>query len=453
MSDLYEVLGIHKSSTSVEIKKAYRKLALAHHPDKVPEAEREKAEIKFKEISAAYEILSDDTKRFNYDTYGDASGKKSNGFGGGGAGAAGFNPFDEEDFTPDDFFNFFGGRGGFNDGYGGHSHSDAHSHTANSNRTPDSNLNVKVTLADLYNGKTVKMTSTRDIICTGCKGTGAKSTAKPKTCATCKGAGYSTKLRRVGAGMIAKENVPCTACKGEGKSYREKDNCKKCHGKKIIEETKILEFVIEKGSKFGDRVVLKGESDQAPGKVTGDIILTINQKDKNENLERMGDDLFTDITISLSEALCGFKNKVVLKHLDNRIIQISTPTGKVLRPNQFIKIPNEGFFVRGSRALARGDLYIKVNIEFPNDFWFTERAELDKVKNILPTAVKSKQSNEIDVDSIDEDLLKNNLHDISKFQIIDLENLPDYELTDNEEEDNDYDYDPYGEADDGCARQ
>lgn len=448
MSDLYEVLGIHKSSTSVEIKKAYRKLALAHHPDKVPEAEREQAEIKFKEISAAYEILSDETKRYNYDTYGDAEGKPSNGFGGG------FSAYDD-DFSQDDFFNFFGGNGG---GFqGGH-----RNQPQESNRTDDSHLSVKVTLADLYNGKTVKMTSTRDIICTLCKGTGAKSTAKPRTCGTCKGQGHTTKLRRVGPGMITRENVKCTACKGQGQVYKEKDNCKKCQGKKIIEETKILEFVIEKGARFGDTVVLKGESDQAPGKVTGDIILTINEKDKVENLERLGNDLFTDITITLSEALCGFKNKIVLKHLDNRIIQISTPTGKVLRPNQFIKIANEGFFIKGSRFLARGDLYIKVNIEFPNDFWFSEKSELEKVKNILPTAVKTKQANEIDIDSIDKDLLKNNLQNVTKFEILDLENLPEYEVTDDEHEDHRgyehggrYGYDSFGSqgAAAGCAQQ
>lgn len=106
MSDPYEILGVERSSTSVEIKKAYRKLALSHHPDKVPEDQREESEIKFKEISAAYEILIDETKRANYDQYGDANGPSANGFDyGGGYG-------DVPDFGPEDFFSFFGGGAG-----------------------------------------------------------------------------------------------------------------------------------------------------------------------------------------------------------------------------------------------------------------------------------------------------------------------------------------------------
>ncbi|KAH3672791.1 hypothetical protein WICMUC_004013 [Wickerhamomyces mucosus] len=441
MSDFYEVLGISRAATSIEIKKAYRKLALSYHPDKVPEHEREEAEIKFKEISAAYEVLSDDIKRSNYDQYGDANGPSMNGFGG--------SYDDVPDFTPDDFFQFFGGAQGENG---------RHRAPKTPKKTDDARLDVDVTLGDLYNGKTIKITSTRNILCKLCKGKGVRSTAKARQCGVCKGEGYVRKLRRVGPGIVSQEYVDCSTCKGKGEIFREKDKCKKCHGSAVQEETKILEFVIEKGSKFGDSIVLKGESDEVFGKETGDVILTIHEKKKNKTFERLGDDLYAEATISLSEALCGFKNKIILEHLDNRLIRISTPTGKVLRPNEFLKVPNEGFFIKNS--YKKGDLYIKINIEFPPDFWFSEKLELQKVINILPTAVNKNLNG---LNDNEDELPKNNIDDV-KFLIVKSDDLPEYNITDDEDEDeqkphhqhNGYgygSYDQYGAADPSCAPQ
>lgn len=408
MSDLYEVLGIERTATSIEIKKAYRKLALSHHPDKVPEEERVEAEIKFKEISAAYEILSDDTKRDNYDKYGDPDGPKY----------SGYNGYDDvPDFAPDDFYNFFNGMNGG-------------SKPKRSNRTEDANLDVYVTLSDLYNGKTVKITSSRNILCTLCKGQGIKNGAKSKTCGICKGEGVTRKLRRVGPGMVTQDYVDCTTCKGKGLIYKSKDQCKKCNGKTTQEETKILEFYIEKGSKFGDSIVLKGESDESYGKETGDIILTIHEKeDSNDLIERIGNDLYSEFTITLAEALCGFKNKIVFKQFDDRLLKISIPTGKVLRPNQYLKISKEGFPIKSKFFSSKGDLYLKINIEFPNDYWFSEKSEINNVKNILPS-------------QLNKDLFKdepiNNTDDVN-FEILNLDDLP--EIDDHEGDHENYSYD------------
>lgn len=420
MSDPYEILGVERSSTSVEIKKAYRKLALSHHPDKVPEDQREESEIKFKEISAAYEILIDEDKRANYDQYGDANGPTANGgfdYGGGYGGVP--------DFGPEDFFSFFGG--GAHPGMNG-----GGDPRQRARKTEDAKLDVNVTLADLYNGKTVKITSTRNILCTLCKGEGVKANAKTKQCGVCKGEGYTRKIRRVGPGMVTQDYVDCTTCKGKGVIYRSKDKCKKCDGKTTEEETKILEFVIEKGSNFGDSIVLKNESDQAYGKEAGDVILTIHEKSTNTTFERMKNDLYADLNISLAESLCGFKDKVILKQLDDRYLKISTPTGKVLRPNDFLKVSGEGFPIKNSNK--KGDLYLKVVVEFPPDNWFAERSEIQNVLNILPG---SKQK------IIDDEISVNNIDDVD-FKILHYDELPEY-VEDEEPE--------YEDQGPGCAQQ
>jgi len=423
VSDPYDILGVERSATSVEIKKAYRKLALSHHPDKVPEDQREESEVKFKEISAAYEILIDDDKRANFDQYGDANGPSASGFGGGGS----YGYDDVPGFGPEDFFSFFnGGHPGMNGGG-----------AANARRrattTEDAHLDINVTLGDLYNGKTVKITSTRNILCTLCKGEGVKANAKTKQCGICKGEGYVRKIRRVGPGMVTQDYVDCSTCKGKGVIHRSKDKCKKCDGKTTEEETKILEFVIEKGSNFGDSITLKNESDEEYGKEAGDVILTIHEKATNEIFERVHDDLYADLNISLAESLCGFKDKIILKHLDDRLLKISTPTGKVLRPNDFLKISGEGFPIKNSNR--KGDLYLKVIVEFPPDNWFSEKAEIQKVLNILPGSRQKE---------IDEDVSINNVDDVD-FKVMKYDELPEY--TEEEEEQGYQDQGP------GCTQQ
>lgn len=437
-TDLYEILGVEKTATATEIKKAYRKLALSHHPDKVSEEHREASEIKFKEISAAYEVLSDETKRSNYDTYGDASGPGA-GMGNGGGGYGGYG--DMPDFGPDDFFNFFGGGAG---GFGGHSNG-GQRHRPKP-RTEDAHLDVNVSLADLYNGKTVKITSTRNVLCKKCEGRGVKESAKKKECGICHGTGTVRQIRRVGPGMVTQDYIDCTTCKGKGHTYKTKDSCKKCKGSTTEEETKILEFVIEKGSRFGDKVVLKGESDEEYGKETGDVILEVHEKSETSPFERIENDLYTDLNVSLAEALCGFKNKVVLEHLDGRLLKISTPTGKVLRPNQYLKIKNEGFPIKGSSK--KGDLYLKLNIEFPPDFWFSEKSELQNVLNILPTSNAAKKNKTLDdVDIEDEEKIGSNVDSVD-FNIVEVHELPEYVLEGEDHEDGyDDDFTP------GCPQQ
>ncbi|SGZ51882.1 CIC11C00000002373 [Sungouiella intermedia] len=416
--DLYEILEIDSSSSSGDIKRAYRKLALRYHPDKVSEEERGEAEIKFKEISHAYEILIDDTKRLEYDLYGTTDGM-GNGMG---PGLAGFdaNPFGNgfgyQEYGADDFSNFFSL-------YNSGAPPGARSNTVN--RTPDAELEVNVTLEELYVGKVVKITSTRNVICHTCQGTGARKKAAVKECTMCSGKGYTTKIKRVGPGLVSQFHVDCSTCKGTGKMMRSKDKCKHCGGEKVVEETKILEFEILPGSKSGESVVLKGESDEFPGKQTGDVILTFHCKD-HEKIVRKGDDLYIKYRISLVDALSGF-SKVVMKHLDGRAIHVTTPKGKVVRPGDYLKIKGEGMPIKGSTGWfsstqKRGDLYIEMDIEFPPDNWYLEKNDLVKLKNLLPTELKEKSKQEILGDSLPEA----NIEYVTDFTIAREEALPDY---------------------------
>lgn len=416
MADLYEILEVDSSATSADIKRSYRKLALRYHPDKVSEEERVEAEVKFKEISSAYEILIDDTKREEYDLYGTADGS-------GGAPDFSGNPFDQyyssQQYNANDFFNFFEQM----NEQGGQSRGNRQA------RTEDATLEVTVTLEDLFNGKTIKITSTRDIICQHCHGTGAKKKAVPITCRSCGGEGYVQKFRQT-HGFTTSFYIDCQACEGNGKTYKSKDKCKRCEGTKVHEETKILEFDVVKGSEDNGAIVLTGEADEYPGKTTGDIILNYTCQ-PHAVFTRKGNDLYTTFKIPLVDALCGFSKNVV-KHLDGRVINVSTPKGKVIKPNDFVKIAGEGMPIKQdkrkwfSSGPSNGDLYVKMEVEFPEDNWYLEKNDILKVKNLFPNSLKSKA--DISSQAIDNDSLSEaNIDVITNFTIVRPGDLPRYE--------------------------
>lgn len=440
-TDLYEILQVESSATSSDIKRAYRKLALKFHPDKVSEEDRDHAEIKFKEVSQAYEILIDDDKRAEYDTYGTTDGR--------GAGMGGFDghPFgefyEEQHFGANDFNNFFNNMNGGPPGGA----------RRRAPRTEDAELEVKVLLEDLFNGKTIKITSTRNIICSHCRGTGAKKKAVTRPCGVCEGAGTVRKIRRVGPGLVTQDYVDCETCSATGKVYRSKDKCKHCSGSKVTEETKILEFEIPKGAKSGESIVLAQESDQFPGKETGDVVMTFHADD-HAVFSRRADDLYARYKISLVDALCGF-SKVLLKHLDGRGLKVAIPKGKVVRPGDYIKIKGEGMPVKEKKSwfgssTARGDLYIEMDIEFPQDNWYLEKNDLTKLKNLLPNNLQNKS--DIQKQSIsDESLPEANIEVITDFTFAREQALPTYpeDLPLPEEEEGHYEQ--YAQPE--CAQQ
>lgn len=383
--DLYEVLRVDSSASSQEIKKAYHKLALRYHPDKATDEDREFHEHKFKEISHAYEILSDEHARRHYDAFGssDPSGFDPSSFSG--------NPFDnyfggapDDDYDASDFTNFFHNMNG-------NAHFNATHDRSQLKRTDDATLSVSVSLEDLYLGKTIRITSTRNIICSLCLGTGAKKKAVPRPCHACNGLGLVQKINRIAPGFVTQSYIACPTCEGTGKKFRPRDNCRRCNGQRVTEDTKILEFEISRGSSNTGLVVLQGELDQYPGKVTGDVILQYTTK-PHATFTRIGNDLYAKHKIPLLLALCGF-SRTLVKLLDGRGLLISTPAGKVVRPGDYIRVVGEGMPRLKKQGLAGwfagsdsqcGDLYVEMDIEFPQDQWYLERNDLVKLGNVLP---------------------------------------------------------------------
>lgn len=375
MSKLYEVLGVEVDATHVEIKKAYRKAALQHHPDKVvDESLREQSEIRFKEIAAAYEVLGDEEKRAKYDKYGDAGGTDFFG--------------DQSEFEDAAFMNFF-------HSFGANPRNEYDSYdTREVDRSADVQVPLNISMSDCYNGKSFKFQSKRTLVCDRCLGSGWRRrnghvVPPPQVeCKKCSGQGYKERIRRVAPGFATTENLRCAACSGKGKCASrpnsDKNKCKKCVGAGVISESKSLTVSIPKGSRQDDQIVLEGEADQEVGKSqTGNLIFTVEEGTEcpeGVDLQRHGSNLVTHLTLSLAEAITGF-NKTLTRTLDGRILELHIPPGKVIRPGNIIEIPHEGWPIDSKTC---GDLYVVVHIEFPPDNWFSERSDLLQVRNILP---------------------------------------------------------------------
>ena len=297
-----------------------------HHPDKGGD------EHKFKEINAAYEILSDPEKRAKYDKYG-LEGLEE------GAGGQ----------APDDLFSMFFGGGGSR-------------RSAGPRRGEDVNHPLKVSLEDLYNGKTVKLAVSRQII-----------VGESRMCEGCDGQGVVLELRQIALGMVQQIQRRCTSCSGEGYIYKKK------------KEREVLEVLVEKGMKHNSKVVFRGKADEKPNMEAGNINFIIQEKE-HSLFKRKGADLLITKNLSLNEALCGFEWKIT--HLDKREVIIKSKPGEVIKPETldrrpFVKIvPNEGMPSHGN-PFVKGNLYVLFTVEFPDDGDLSND-QVEALKKILP---------------------------------------------------------------------
>lgn len=271
----YKLLEVEKNATEPEIKKAYRKMAIKHHPDKGGDPE------KFKEITRAYEVLSDAEKRSTYDRFGE-EGLEDGGGGG----------------DPSDIFEAFFGGGGGGGRRGG---------AKKRQKTKDVAMPLKVTLEQLYQGSTKKMAITRQVID---KQRGVQS------CSECDGRGVKVQVVRMGP-MIQQMQSACGACGGQGKSFRTKS------------EREVLEVHIQKGSPNNHKMTFREMADEHPDADAGDVVFTLKEQEHNL-FKRKGADLFIEKKISLVEALCGFEFE--LTHLDGRKLFIKTSPGDIVKP-------------------------------------------------------------------------------------------------------------------------
>jgi DnaJ family protein A protein 2 len=336
---LYEILGVAPTATVDEIKKAYRKLAVKCHPDK---NKSEEAADQFKEITAAYEILSDQEKRELYDKYGEEGLKE--GMGGFGMG---------DDILSQLFGRhpFFGGGGGPGRGRGGKP------------KGEDEVQRYPISLEDLYNGKAAKLSLERNILCTACEGTGAKKGVTPTKCRGCNGVGIRLMQRRLGPGFVTQYQTACDECQGRGQAYASKDQCTQCNGKRVAPEKKTINLDIERGSPQHHKIILRGEADEAPGTIAGDVVVVLDQI-KHELFQRDGDHLFMEKEISLYEALCGFS--FTITHLDKRELLVNSTPGEIIKPGDLKVIEGEGM-PHHKRPYEMGNLYIKFSVVFPAD--------------------------------------------------------------------------------------
>ncbi|ORX50532.1 DnaJ-domain-containing protein [Hesseltinella vesiculosa] len=348
---LYDILGVQPNASDGELKKAYRKLALKYHPDKNPDAGD-----KFKEISHAYEVLSDGEKRQVYDQFGEEGLNGQGGMGG--------------DMDANDLFSQLFGGGLFGGG-GGRSRG-----PQGPRRGKDMVHHLKVSLEDLYKGKTTKLALQKHVLCGKCEGKGGKEGAV-RTCSGCGGAGVRVTIRQMGP-MMQQFQQACPECRGEGEIINERDRCKQCYGKKIIGEKKILEVFIDKGMRGGQKITFTGEGDQAPNIIPGDIIITLEEK-AHQHFQRQGDDLIYEAKIDLVTALAG--GKFAIPHLDDRFLMVTVLPGESIRPGMVKCIPNEG--MPAYRHHTHGHLFVKFNVEFPDPNWADEDT-IAKLNALLP---------------------------------------------------------------------
>lgn len=363
--DYYEVLGIAKTATQDEIKKAYRSLAKKYHPDVSTEA-KEVAEAKFKEISEAYEILSDEEKRKLYDQYGHDGVKNS--FGQDGFSWDDFTRADDiSDIFGDIFGGMFGGRGR------GRSRSSA--------QQGDSlRYDLEISLEDVLNGKKVNLDIPHAILCDACKGTGGKD-GKVTTCKTCGGQGQVQRVARSPFGNMVTVSE-CPDCRGRGKTSEEK--CPNCRGSGRVTKEAKISLNIPKGIEDGMRLRVAGEGNAGyNGGPAGDLYVVIHVKD-DKTFDRDGANLWTGITASYPKLVIGGEEKV--KTLEGETVMLKIPAGTDV--GTVLRIPGKG--LPRMNSTSRGDLMVRVSVNVPKKVSAEVRELLMKLDETAGAKTKSK---------------------------------------------------------------
>lgn len=347
MSDLYELLGVQRTATAEDIKRAYRKDALKKHPDRGGNKEE------FQKLHMAYEILSDPAKRVEYDQ----TGRIPTDTGGMGPGSG----------MPDlssIFGSIFGGGGipvpGFFAGSGGPQIKIA--------RGPNKVHEIGVTLRDLYHGKTFTVKMKRDVLCSACTGKGGEKMA---TCTGCAGRGFRMRRQQMGP-MIAMMQEPCEPCQQTGQTVAE--TCKTCQGRRTVESETTLDVVIRPGMQEGDRIVFTGQCSESPMFETpGDVILVVRAASTDtDEWVRRGADLTCQVNLTLAESMLGWERQFTA-HPSDRPLHLVWTNGPV-RDGEVLRVMDWG--------MPGGDLHIVCRVAAAQGAW-TE-SELRALKEIWP---------------------------------------------------------------------
>ncbi len=362
--DYYDILGIRKNATAAEIKKAYRKKALEHHPDKNPGDS--KAEELFKKSAEAYEVLSNPDKKARYDQYGHAAFEGGGGFGGGG-----MNMDDIFSQFGDIFGGAFGGAGGGFSGFGGFG-------GGGQRRVKGSNLRirVKLTLEEVANGVEKKVKVPRKVQAAG---------VTYKTCGTCGGRGQVTKVTNTILGRM-QTAAACSSCGGSGQTIDKRPSGADAHGLKDNEET--VSIKIPAGVEDGMQLKVPGKGNDAPGNgIPGDLLVAIETQE-HETLKREGDNLHYDLYISFSDAVLGTSKEIDAVGGKVRIkLEPGIQSGKILRLR--------GKGISSINGYGSGDLLVHVNVWTPKELNKEQKEFFERMNgndNFEPKPEKSDKS-------------------------------------------------------------
>jgi len=368
--DFYEILGVSKTASADEIKKAYRKKAIEYHPDKNPGDKV--SEEKFKEAAEAYEVLSDPQKKQRYDQFGHAGlgGAAGNGgaYGGG--------------MSMDDIFSHFGDIFGGHFGFGGFGGGSSRGGTR-VRRGSDLRVKVKLTLAEIATGVEKKIKVKKFVPCQHCNSTGAAHGSESTTCSTCHGSGRVTRIQNTILGQMQTQSE-CPTCHGEGKII--KDKCTYCNGEGIVREDEVININIPAGVMEGMQLSMNGKGNAARrGGVNGDLLILVEEEPHPE-LIRDENDLIYNLLITVPMATLG--GSVEVPTVDGKVkvsISAGTQPGKVLRLR--------GKGLPSVNRYGTGDLLINIGVYIPENLNKEEKALMEKLENsnnVKPNASASK---------------------------------------------------------------
>lgn len=325
-TDFYALLGVTKDADAATIKKAFRKLAITAHPDKGGNTET------WNKLSQAYEVLSDDGKRRLYD---------------------------------------LGGMDAVENGGSRHGGRPAQKVV----KGDPVNFPLNLSLEDIYSGAQKKLKLTRTVCCKGCNGKGGTDVVD---CASCDGRGVKITMQRLGPGMVTQSQSPCNICRGEGRVVAAGKQCRACMGQKTLKEVKQLTIDVPRGAQVGQTVLFRGDGDELPGQLAGDVIVEFAEK-KHSTFTRNGFHLFIKQRITLLQALVGCT--FFIEHLDGH--QVEIVLNQVIEPGTVLCIPEEGLahsYGRG-RGIETGNLYVEFEIEFPTT------QHMNQIKQQAPQAI------------------------------------------------------------------
>jgi molecular chaperone DnaJ len=355
--DYYEVLGVAKGASKDEIKRAYRKLAIQHHPDRNPGSKD--AEEKFKEATEAYEVLADERKRRAFDQYGFAGVK----------GMGGPTPGDFSTIFRD-FEDIFGDLGGFFDSFFGGGTRSRRSGREFTNHGSDLRYDLEIPFLEAAFGAKIDITYSRAERCDTCKGTGADKGSGRRVCPTCGGSGQ---VRR-NSGFFSIAST-CPTCAGEGEVIDRP--CPECRGSGVVKRSRTVKVTIPPGLEDGKRLSLSGQGDAGPnGSPAGDLYVFIRVK-PHQYFERDGSDVYCAIPISITQAALGAE--IVAPSLDEKSLRVTVPAGT--QNGRMLRLRGEGFPELHNPS-RRGDMYIKLIVKIPTKLSAKEKELLRELSSV-----------------------------------------------------------------------